>query len=90
MKKHTKIFLDYFNYGIEDFIPCEVCGTRATDIHHLKARGMGGSKNLDHISNLLSLCRPCHIKFGDKKQYMDFLRDTHEEFMNKSVNSHYK
>jgi hypothetical protein len=90
MKHHTSVYLDYFNYGIEDFIPCEVCGSRAVDLHHIRARGMGGSKNLDHIENIMALDRECHIKFGDKKQYMDFLRDTHEEFMNKSVNSHYK
>ena len=90
MKPHIKTYIEYFNYGLEDFIPCEVCGAKGTDIHHLKARGMGGSKHLDYIANLLSLCRHCHIKFGDKKQYMDFLIDTHEEFMNKSVNSHYK
>jgi ribosome-binding protein aMBF1 (putative translation factor) len=90
MKHHTRTYLDYFNYGIEDFIPCEVCGSRAQDVHHVRARGMGGSKYRDHIDNLMGVCRHCHIKFGDKKQYMDFLRDTHEEFMNKSVNSHYK
>jgi hypothetical protein len=90
MKPYTKTYLDYFDYGTEDFIPCEVCGRKAVDLHHIRARGMGGSKNLDHIENIMALDRECHIKFGDKKQYMDFLRDTHEEFMNKSVNSHYK
>jgi hypothetical protein len=90
MKPYTKTYLEYFNYSLEDFIPCEVCGRKAVDLHHIRARGMGGSKNLDHIENIMALDRECHIKFGDKKKYMDFLRDTHEEFMNKSVNSHYK
>lgn len=84
MRKHTRIYLDFFGYGEEDFLPCEICGRRATEVHHIKARGMGGSKNLDHISNLMAVDRECHIKFGDKKQYMDFLRDTHEEFMKRS------
>ena len=84
MRKHTRIYLDYFGYGEEDYVPCEICGRKSTEIHHIKARGMGGSKHLDHIENLMAVDRECHIKFGDKKQYMDFLRDTHEEFMKKS------
>lgn len=24
LKKHTKIYLDYFDYDVSDFIPCEV------------------------------------------------------------------
>jgi 5-methylcytosine-specific restriction endonuclease McrA len=42
---------------------------------------MGGSKSKDIIENLQALCRSCHIKFGDKKQYKDFLKDTHKKFM---------
>jgi hypothetical protein len=32
MKKHTKIYLNYFGYDTTDFIPCEVCGSQAVDI----------------------------------------------------------
>jgi hypothetical protein len=78
MKKHTKIYFDYFGHGEQSFVPCEVCGMRANDIHHIEARGMGGSKEKDNIENLQALCRPCHINFGDKKQHMQFLRDIHE------------
>lgn len=77
MKKHVKIYLDYFGYGVDDFIPCEVCGSRAVDIHHIDCRGMGGSKSKDEISNLQALCRQHHIEYGDKKQYIDFLKEKH-------------
>jgi hypothetical protein len=79
MKKHTMTYLNHFGYDISDFIPCEVCGKKAIDIHHLEARGMGGSKEADNIENLMALCREDHIKFGDKKQYKDFLKEKHEE-----------
>ena len=62
MKKHTKIYMDYFNYGIDDFIPCEVCGQRAVDIHHIDPKGIGGSKTKDHIENLIAVCRLDHIR----------------------------
>lgn len=77
MKKHVKIYLDYFGYVGDEFIPCEVCGRKAVDIHHLDCRGMGGSKTKDTIENLMALDRECHIEYGDKKQHMDFLRECH-------------
>lgn len=77
MKKHTRIYMNYFGYYETDFIPCEVCGHKAVDIHHINSRGMGGSKEADKIDNLQALCRECHIKYGDKKQYKEFLQDIH-------------
>ena len=77
MKKHTQIYLQGMGYKKTDFIPCEVCGSQAVDIHHIEARGMGGSKDKDTIENLMCCCRECHIKYGDKKQYKEFLKDIH-------------
>jgi 5-methylcytosine-specific restriction endonuclease McrA len=77
MQKHTQIYLQGMGYKKTDFIPCEVCGSQAVDIHHINARGMGGSKSADVIENLMGLCRRCHIEYGDKKQYKEFLKDIH-------------
>jgi hypothetical protein len=81
MKPYTKLYLDYFGYDTSDFISCEVCGKKGVDLHHVEARGMGGTKKKDVISNLMCLCRECHIFYGDKKQYIDFLKNKHQEFM---------
>jgi len=80
MKLHTKIYLSHFNYSIADFIPCEVCGNKAVDIHHIECRGMGGSHK-DTIENLQALCRDCHIKYGDKKQFKQFLIKIHSKLL---------
>jgi 5-methylcytosine-specific restriction endonuclease McrA len=77
MQKHTQIYLQGMGYKKTDFIPCEVCGSQAVDIHHIEARGMGGSKKADTIENLMGCCRQCHIKYGDKKQYKEFLKEIH-------------
>lgn len=61
MKKHVKIFLEANGYTTADWIPCNLCGATATDIDHIKNRGMGGSKLLDTPDNLQALCRPCHL-----------------------------
>jgi hypothetical protein len=83
MKPHTKIYMNHFGYDISEFIPCEVCGKTAVDIHHIEARGIGGSKEADAIENLMALCREDHIKFGDKKQYKEWLKEKHQEKLNK-------
>jgi len=78
VKKHTKIYLQGMGFDQTDFIPCEVCGSRAVDIHHIEARGMGGNEKADHIENLMALCRDCHIRYGDIKHHKEWLQDIHE------------
>ena len=61
MKKHVKIYLSYFGYGMDDKPICENCGKAViNDIHHIDNKRMGGSKEKDHIANLIGLCRECH------------------------------
>jgi hypothetical protein len=83
MKKHVKIYFDFFDLTGEEFIPCEICHSRAVDIHHINCRGMSSTKDKDKISNLMAVCRDCHIKFGDKKQFIDFLQNIHNEKIKK-------
>jgi 5-methylcytosine-specific restriction endonuclease McrA len=84
MKIHTQIYLDYFGINEEDpFIPCEVCDKRAVDIHHIEARGMGGSKKKDDIENLMALCRECHLEYGDIQELIPTLQELHQKRMNK-------
>ena len=78
MNKHTKIYCDFFNYDEGDFIPCEVCDKSAVDIHHIEARGMGGTKKKDVIENLMAVCRKCHIDYGDETRSKDLLIGIHE------------
>jgi len=49
------------------------------DIHHIDARGMGGGKDADVIENLMAVCRSCHEKYGDKKEYKEFLKRIHSQ-----------
>ena len=82
MRKHTKIYFDYFGYTGQEFIACEVCGSKAVDIHHIDCRGMGSSKEKDTINNLMAVCRSCHVTYGDKKQHLEFLMAKHTNFIN--------
>ena len=81
MKKHTSIYIKYFGYHLSDYMPCEICGNQAVDLHHIEARGMGGSDTKDNIENLMALCRGHHIAYGDKKQHKEMLIEVHNNFM---------
>ncbi len=76
MKSYTKIYFDFFGYDESDFIGCEVCGQKAVDISHIEAKGRRPDLK-DNIFNLMAMCRPCHVKYGDKKAFKDKLRETH-------------
>lgn len=70
-------------YDESDFIKCEIigCEAKAVDIGHISCRGMGGSKAKDYIENLQAICRHHHEKYGDKKQYIDWLKYCHIKAM---------
>ncbi len=78
MKKHTKIYHEYFNKDPGDWIGCEICNETAVDIHHIEPRGMGGSNKKDYIENLMALCRDCHVLFGDKTKFKEMLKILHK------------
>lgn len=84
MKLHVKIYLQEMGYETTDYIPCEIgrdsyvkCLGKATDVHHIDARGMGGRKSKDVIENLMGLCRRCHDDFGDIKDFKPYLKRIH-------------
>lgn len=79
MKKHTKIYLDEMGYTDTDTIFCECCPAVAVDIHHIESRGMGGDPTgkRDVIENLMAVCRECHLKYGDKEQHKEYLKEVH-------------
>lgn len=77
MKIHTKIYLKYFGYTIADFIPCEICGAKSVDIHHLIFKKMGGSKLLDYIDNLIAVCRNCHDKCHNHPEFNELAKEIH-------------
>jgi 5-methylcytosine-specific restriction endonuclease McrA len=78
VKNHTKVYLKEMGFSTTDWIPCEVCGATAVDIHHIESRGMGGSKHADTIENLMALCRECHVEadFGTNLK-KEFLKEVH-------------
>lgn len=78
MRNHTKLYLKSLGYDLSDFIPSELSGAKAIDIHHIIGRGKKGE---DRIENLMALTREEHIKHGDKKHDMKMLLIRHRLFL---------
>lgn len=70
--------MNYFGYGEQDYIKCEVCASRAVDIHHIKYRSQGGG---DNIENIMALCRTCHDKAHSGKAIQPYFQDIHNRFL---------
>ncbi len=56
----------YFDYGEQDVILCEACGSPAVDVHHIHGRGPGK----DVINNLIAVCRKCHDRAHSSKNHV--------------------
>lgn len=82
MKSYTRIYLNFFDLGMDDQVNCEVCGKGGNlnsgfDLHHIRARST--HKELENeLTNLILLCRQCHSRYGDKKKWYGFLYDIHK------------
>lgn len=75
--------MKYFGFSPGEFIPCEITGKTAQDVHHIWARSI--RKDLEfEISNLMALSREMHIKYGDKKQWRDYLQEIHDKYMERN------
>jgi 5-methylcytosine-specific restriction endonuclease McrA len=72
-KKYTKELLlrqNKFKFGVKDVsiiykkfnFQCISCGKKAELIHHLDGNGYNKKNKNNDINNLVTLCRPCHIK----------------------------
>jgi len=88
MKPHTKTYMDFFGYGIDDVILCEVSDQVAVDIHHIYAKGMGGRKTFEHegktydindINNLIGLARDKHVDAHANKITKEELWTIHQQ-----------
>lgn len=83
MPIHTTLYMDFFGYDLSDYIPSEIGGAEALpaiDIHHVINRSKCGGA-ADHILNLMALTREQHEEYGDRKEHMFSLIQTHLLFM---------
>ena len=75
MVKYKQIYIDFFDYIISEYIPCEHCSSPAVDIHHILFKSHGGK---DEIMNLIALCRDCHNRAHNEPDFNNYLKQIHE------------
>jgi len=78
LKSYVKVYLDYFEtyYNRDPHeLLCEIpgCNKRCVDIHHILGKGKYPELK-DDINNLIGLCREHHEEYGQKKQFIEFLK----------------
>lgn len=74
MKAYKKIYAEAFGYDPDDktsFIPSEISGDPAVDIHHICNRE-------DRIENLMAVTRIEHKDYGEVKDLMYYLLKIHK------------
>jgi len=84
MQKHTKIYLEFFGFDETDFIACEICGKKGSEIHHIEPKSKFGSKRKDEqdlISNIMCVCRTCHNEYGQISDLKETLKLVHLKYM---------
>jgi hypothetical protein len=81
MTPHCKIYFKHFHLTIADFVPCEVCKSKAVDIHHIHGRGKGK----DVIENLMALCREHHNQAHGEILKKDQLQNIHNIYLKHAV-----
>jgi len=69
--------MKHFGYGEQDFIPDEIDGSRAVDIHHINGRGKGK----DVIGNLMALSRENHTKAHNEILKESELQKIHDKYL---------
>ena len=80
MIKYKKIYCDAFGYTEGDFIPSELSGSVAVDLHHINGRGKGK----DVVENLIALTREEHNDAHSEKISKAELTAIHLKFMKKN------
>lgn len=77
MTSHSKIYMKYFGYQIQEDVICEICQSPAVDIHHINGRGKGK----DVIQNLAALCRKHHNDCHNELIKKDDMQNIHVKFI---------
>lgn len=81
MQNHTKVYLKHFVLDQGDRIVSELSCLNGADIHHISARGSGGSKKKDYIENLICLTREEHMRCEMSVLCNKFIHMVHAKFL---------
>ena len=70
MNNYKKVYCTFFgyDYGYCDIL-CEWCKKIAVDIHHISPRAHSKCDNLNEVPNLVALCRECHQRCENSKEF---------------------
>ena len=78
---YKEVYRRFFGFCVNEYVPSEISGGVAVDIHHITPRSQGGK---DNIENLMAVTRGEHRLIHDVGHYTkEFLVKKHKEFIQK-------
>lgn len=82
MEKHTKIYLEYYEYDDWHETQCEFpgCTNYVHDVHHIIYRSQGGK---DQIEYLMGTCVLHHNEIHEEKYAKEWIKKIHLAHMKK-------
>ncbi len=86
MVDYKKTYFNHFGLGLDDVCYCEICyfegrSHRMNWVHHINAKGMGGTKKKYTIEELQGICYNCDVKYGDRTDHKEYLQNIHNQFL---------
>jgi len=86
MQRHIKVFREFYGIGDQDPpLICALCPKQMNDVHHIHSRGLKGFEykgeyfDINHILNLIPLCREDHNGAHGGKYTKDYLLKINEK-----------
>lgn len=78
MKAYTRTYLKFFGFPFDPnfFVPCEYCGAKSVDLHHLIPRSLRPDL-VNRIENIMALCRKDHDRAGKDRAFNEELKQVH-------------
>ena len=90
MIQYKQNYCNFFSLDHTDWVGCSIqlegCRGTAVDIHHIEARGLGGSESKDEVENLIACCRSCHTKVEGVKELKPTLKKIQAAIMKQHEN----
>jgi len=75
---YKEIYKNYFGYVDDEFVPSELSGRSAQDLHHVHFKSGGRD---DSIENLMALTREEHDKAHRRELTEEYLKQKHLEYI---------
>ena len=74
---YKKKYIKHMGFAEQETILCPMCYRTATEVHHILFKSQNGT---DEMSNLIHLCRNCHVLAHSNKEFNNELKEIRKQW----------